>query len=227
VTKDDVVAEVARRLGETSADFQVLLGTIFDRVLDELASHDCIRSLWRTATFSFVANQRTYSTRTISGLASPHYPRDFKRIIVPAWGPVEGYIVRVKEESFVQFRLGSTDTDGANVTGRPRVWCLTPNEQTMAFDPAPGADDVLANGVEALFLVPPNALAGTSPIEEVRQEHIPAIIGGMIKHGLVFQEETLVDRPGAIRDYELMIIHMRGEAQRERGRATRMAFRDY
>lgn len=225
MTKDDVIAETARRLGDSSSSFLTILGTVFDRVLDELAGADCLRALSKVATFTFTLNTRDYSTRTITGLSAPQFPRDIKRILVPRWGPDEGRIHRVSEEQYHEFRLRSTKSDGTNQASRPRVWTLQPNEQQISFDPAPDADSVITNAGEVYYLAHATSLSGATEISEVRQSHIPALIGGMLKHGLVFQDETLVDRPLAVQEWELFKQRMRADAHRERGRAVRMARR--
>ena len=226
MTKLELITRVGERLGDTSADFLTILGRVFEDVLAELAANDCIKSLRKTATFTFTANTMNYDTRVITGLAAGHYPMDIISLRIPSW-QYAAKLERFSEADFDNWRSIYTDSVGVAIPGAPKGWRLYPNDQQLQVIPVPRAQDVITNGVEILYLKPPAALASGDTITEIRDEHIPALIAGMRKHGLVFQTETLQDLPDAIREFENWKIRMRGEAQRERGRAIRTRYRDF
>lgn len=229
MTKQEILSAISQRLGDSTSGFEdPILSNIFDQVIAEMASRDCIRSLRKTATFTFTDSVRGYDTQTLTGLTGTDWPMDFVSLIVPSWGPSYGMLLRKSEEEFLQWRLEHTDTDGNPVTSKPRIWCLTPNEQTLQVDPVPGADDVPpTDGVEAIYIAPPTVLALGDDLTEIRREFIPVIIAGAVKYGARFQDETLNDVPQATRDFETGMLRMRGQAQRDRGRTYRSTYRDY
>lgn len=226
MTKQDVLTEIGQRLGDTSSGFQGVLAPIFDEVIRELSSHDAIATLRRTHTFNWVTNQRDYNTQFVTGLTGNDYPIDVIRFVVPAWGNQEGFIERVSELEFEGYRLANTDSSGNPVLFRPAMWRIYPNQTNVQFDPVP---DVYSTGftVECFFLAPPTTLGLNDPIVEIRLEHIPFIIAGCVKYGLVFQDETIIDRNTAIQDFEMGIIRMKTQNQREKGRGSRTVYRDF
>ena len=228
MTRTQLVGMVAERLGDSSTDFVAdVLDGFFDRVLEEMATNDCLRSLRKVANFSFTAGDDTYSTRTITGLASPDFPVDLIRVMVPAWGSWAGMLTRLEEDAFLKFRLQYVDSTGALVTGQPAVWTLYPNEQQLYIAPAPAAEYVITNGVEVQYIAPPTAIASGADITEVRREHLSTIIYGMIAHGANFQDETLPDLASARPLFEAGMARMRAQNQKEPMRDHRIRYRDY
>lgn len=221
MTKNEILTAAGQRLGDASTTFlQDVLSPIFDQVLAELAANDCLNnSLRRTATYSFVADQRDYSTMTICGLAMD-YPLEITKLLVPTWG-AGGFLRREEEYNFDRWRLTNTDSDGNPVTGQPRIWRLYPNDRTLQVDPVPSAD--YEDAFEVLYLAPPTALGLSDPIAEIHAEHMPVIIAGMIRYGFVFQDETLgFDAQTAPQFFELGMLRMKARLQRESGRPKRM-----
>lgn len=226
MTRDALIALVGARLGDTSSAFDTVLEDYFDRVLEELAANECIRSLRKTNTTQFTASTATYSSRTICGMSSPDYPVDIIRLLVPAWGPTAGRLIRLEEEQFLLKRLAFTDSTGAAVTGQPMYWCLYPNDQQLYVTPTPSSSYVVTNQLEVHYIAPPTVIAGGTDITEIRREHIPVLIAGMVAHGANFQDETLPDLKTARQQFEVGMARMKGLNHREHGRGYRTAYRD-
>lgn len=240
MTKLEVLTQAGQRLGDTTTDFLAILAPIFDEVRRELALHDAIRPLRQTATGTFVVNQQNYPTDTLTGMGTGVFPMDVVRLIVPAWGSGfgtwwpwygndtlsigNGILSRLSPEEFVAFRLLWTDSSGNNVANIPRAWTLYPNEQQLQICPV--ADDDHLDNFEVEFIAPPATLANGDTITDVHLEFIPVLIAGIIKYGAFFKNETNVDVGAATRDWEIGIIRMKTQAQRQRGRAYRSLYRD-
>lgn len=234
MTKQDLLTQIGQRLGDTSAGFNTILSPILDEVIRDLAANDAIGSLRKTHTFNWVANQRDYDTRGITGLngstvgapAGTDYPIDIIRFVVPAWGNQEGFIERVSELEFEGYRLANTDSSGNPILFRPQMWRVYPNQTNVQFDPVP---DAYSTGftVECFFLAPPTTLGVNDNIVEIRLEHMPVIIAGCIKYGLVFQDETIIDRTTAERDFLMGMVRMKTQNNREKGRGSRTRYRDF
>lgn len=227
MTRNALITLVGARLGDTSSAFDTVLEDYFDRVLEELAANECIRSLRKTNTTQFTASTATYSTRTITGMSSPDFPVDIIHLLVPAWGPLTGRLVRLEEEEFLRKRMGFTNSDGTAIEGQPAYWCLYPNDQQLYIAPTPSASYVVTNQLEVHYIAPPTAIAGGTDITEIRREHIPVLIAGMIAHGANFQDETLPDLKTARQQFEIGMARMKGLAHREHGRGYRTAYRDF
>lgn len=227
MTKQQILDEVGRRLGDTSSNFvTTVLSPIFDHMLDEMATNDAIQSLRKTATFAFTAGTTSYSTQTITGLTGQIYPLEVRKLLVPRWG-TEGLLERLEEQEFDKWRLHWTKTDGTVQQERPMFWRLYPNYQTLQVLPSPRSADATANAVEITYVAPSSVLLDTDNIAEIQRQHLHVVIAGMIKHGLVFQDETLTDAKTAYREFELGMQRMKNQQAREFPREFRTKYRDF
>lgn len=226
MTRTQLVTLVANRLGDASSAFTTILDTYFDRVLEEMAAMEAIKSLHKVNTTQFTASTSTYSTRTLTGLSSPDFPVDIKRLVVPAWGPISGILTRLNEDQFLEKRLSHINSDGTYQEGQPQYWCLSPNEQQLYVTPRPSSDYVTSNQLEVYYISPPTAIGSGTDITEVRREHLMTIIYGMIAHGASFQDETLPDQREARALFDRAMLQMKGLVNRDHGRDHRIQYRD-
>lgn len=229
MTKTQALTQIGQRLGDTSTAFLAVLSPIFDEVLRELALHDAIRALRKTATFTLVADQRDYDTATICGIPTDggvaQYPIDLMRLTVFSWGLGLGELDRVTENEFMRYRLASTDDAGVPVSGRPVRWTLYPNETNLQVDPVASADYAVACEVE--YIAPPATLADGDDITELRLEYVPVLLAGCIKYGAVFKNETATDMNAAMNDFAVGIVRMKTQRDRRRGMEYRTDYRDF
>jgi len=223
MTKNEVLAEVGKRLGDDSANFlSDVLSPIYDETVFEMAANGCILTLRQTTTFSLVYNQRDYSLDAASGLGTDIFPIEVQKLIVPQWG-VAGILERKEERDFDAIRISHTDSTGAAVPGQPRIWRIFPNETNLQVDPVPDAASAVS--CEITFIAPPTILADGDPVAEIRRQYIPVVIAGMMTHGLQFQDETvtnLFDGKTAPVFFEAGMARMKERSFAEPGRAKRV-----
>lgn len=226
MTRSELITQVAERLGDTSTSFKDdVLSDFFDRVLEEMATNDCIRSLRKTTTATLTAGDSTYDTRTLTGMSAPDYPVDIIRLLIPALG-TSGMLTRLEEDDFLHHRLSYIDSDGNLISGQPQVWCLYPNEQQLYISPAPSSDYVTSNSLEVHYIAPPTVIASGTEISEIRREHLTTVIYGMIAHGANFQDETLPDLRSARQMFEAAMYRMKVQNNKEPMRDKRVRYRD-
>lgn len=225
MTKTALLTEIGQRLGDTSTTFLTILGSIFDEVLREIAARGGLKQVRQVNSAAiFAADTPSYSTRTITGIASPDWPLDIISLRVPEWQQ-QGMLVRFNDREFELWRHAYTDSSGTNLTDYPRGWRLYPNETQLQVVPVPHSTAATAT-VEVLYIQPPTALSGGDSIQELRQEHIPWLLAGCVKYGAVFQDETRADVAQYTAEFEFGLRNMIAEAQRERGRTVQARYRD-
>lgn len=205
MTKQDVLDQVGREVQDTSAGFLTILSAAFDWVLIELAQRGAVGAANAKATFNFTDGVATYGTRTITGLSSPHYPAEIKRLVVPAWG-VEGRLFRLPDDEFEDRSLYG----GPTTEGRPTFWRLYPNETTLEVWPIPDGDHSGASYPCTIeFKKPLTALANNDNIVEIRYEDLPTLKAGLYLAGVKFRDETYQDRAEALAKFEQGVSLMR------------------
>jgi hypothetical protein len=188
MTRDAIIAEAARRLGDTSTAFVAELSAAFDLVLGDLAAAQAIDDLRDSnSTALTILDQRNYSALTLTGLVAPNYPYEILALKVWAWES-EAAIVRVNDTDYEQMRM----RDGESYRGRPVVWRPFPDMRTIQVHPPVGADDAGA-AIEVLFVRPPTTISGATDLTEVRGEDIDTIIYGLICRNARLADETEVD----------------------------------
>lgn len=201
MTREELILLAATRLGDESTDFLEDLDPLFDDVLRDLAASDALLLLRKTAQFTPVADQRTYDTRTITGLSSPDYPKRILSLVVANWSPWAVIDQADNNEQFERLRYSTDPT----LSSRWRIWRLYPNETTLEVWPpadAAAVDDAGANGAEILYEAPPTSLGDTDEIEEVRQEDLETLKWGIIARAAHFRDETLALADLALQHYE-------------------------
>jgi hypothetical protein len=174
VTKDDIIQQVGRRLTSISSTLNTIVGEVFDFVLADLASRGAISALSKEATFTLgAAGVYQYNTRTITGLAAPHYPYRVQALLVPAWGYPDGVLVQVDKQTFDAAQLGNT------TYGRPRMWRIYPNETQLEMWPPVDAANAAASA-RVFYLAPPTSISGATEITEVRFEDLNTLVNGCL-----------------------------------------------
>lgn len=198
MTRDDIIAEAARRLGDASAEFTQQVSLAFDYVLGDLAANECIGDLRRAYDQAeLVADQRDYSTRDLTGLNAPDWPDRILAIRIWSFGSESLIEGPVPDTAFEARRAA----DGEDATGRPRIWRLWPNSRTLQFHPPPGVEED-GDAIECLFMSPPSTLAGADDIEEIRREDLETVVYGLKARLAPFLDETVSD-PNA--DWQLYL----------------------
>jgi hypothetical protein len=203
MTKNELLAEIGRRFGDTSASFRddVLAGSL-DFVLADLASWGCINLLRKAASFAVTLDTRDYPTRTALGILTPNYPLDVLQLTVYAWGPSYGRVPRLSDREFEAQRL----VDGEDARGKWIGWRFWPNESNIQVHPPADSDAVTGATCEALYLAPPTILAGGDAIEEIRFEHLECLVFGIKARLASFDEATAAD---ATADWQNYIVQRR------------------
>lgn len=226
MTKNDILEQIEERLGDSSAGFTTILGKVFDRVLEELAANECIGQLRKEASYQFTAGTTSYDAGTICGLSAgpPQvYPIRVEKLHVPSWG-FEGRLEKVEDEGKWDALIA---TYGATLSARPKWWRVYPNETQIQAFPVPTSDDTTASALKVLHWAPPAALGVNDNIAEIRNENLHVIIAGCVWYGLVFQDETLVDKDRALVEWRTGMAMMKGQQRRARyGDVQRIRFRD-
>lgn len=197
MTRDEIVAEAARRLGDESADFKTQVAATFDFVLADLAAHEAIAPLQQLATSAtLVQSQRDYTSLALTGQASPAYPYEILSLRVWAFG-TEALLQRVPDANFELLRA----RDGDDYEARPRWWRPYPNMRTIQLHPLP---DATSDGetIEVLYTVPPTAIAGGDELVQVQPEDVETIVYGLKARMAPFLDETVADAQG---DYQLYL----------------------
>jgi len=214
VTKDEIIQQVGRRLTSISPALEPIVGEVFDFVLVDLAQRGVISALYTEATFALGAEGvYQYNTRTITGLAAPHYPYLVQSVLVPAWGYPNGVLVRVDKPTFDAARLSSS------VYGRPRIWRIYPNEtQLETWPPVDRAN--AAASARVLYLAPPTLISGPTEITEVRFEDLNTLVNGCLYWAARYfpadQVEGVQDQAHAQALYESGAARMQARAEQRR-----------
>lgn len=198
MTRDEIVAEAARRLGDQSTQFLAEVSAAFDYVLGDLAAHECIGDLRRVySAAELVADQRDYSTRTLTNLTAPDWPDRIVSLRVWAFGLESEIRGPVTDREFEACRAA----DGEEYTGRPRIWRYFPNRRTVQLHPMP-SDEEDGEAIECVFMAPPTVLAGNAAVEEIRREDLETVVYGLKARLAPFLDPTIAD-PGT--DWQLYV----------------------
>lgn len=188
MTRAQIVAEAGRRLGDTSAAFLAEINAAFDFVLGDLAASEAIGDLQQVHTAAvLVADQRDYSTQTLSGVAAPNFPDRILSLRVWDFG-VDSLLEQVSDAEFEQARA----CDGELTVGRPRRWRPWPNSRQVQLHP-PADGDADGAAIECVFLAPPATIAGGDPIDQVRAEDLETIVFGLKARLAPFLDESVAD----------------------------------
>lgn len=187
MTRDEIVAEAARRLGDTSTGFLAEVDAAFDFVLGDLAAHEAISPLRRLANMT-VTTGRYYQTDTALGLGANVFPYEIFTLRVWAWSP-DSLIPRAgSDEEFEQLRAA----EGEDITGRFRLWRLYPNNRVIQVHPPGGAEEAGAT-CEVLYVAPPSIITGATELTEVQYEDLETIVYGLQARAATMKEETAGD----------------------------------
>jgi hypothetical protein len=229
VTKNDVLNECGRRLGDTSPGFLAILSSTFTFVVLELAQLGCISALRKTASFLFsvgTANQGilTFNTGTIAGLAAPLYPSAIHRLFVPAWGIPANQLQRKADDEFEALWLEYSTT----YSGRPSIWRVYPNEQQLQVWPAADTGSASASCLME-YTGPPADLADSADIVEIQTVDIPTLLAGLYRHGVKFQDETIRDLAAAEQMWAVGIAVLKNRQVKAQftGRKVQVRYRDF
>lgn len=202
MTRTEIVAEVARRLGDESTGFKTLIDSYFQFALYELAQRGCISQLRKVLESAiWTASTMSYNTATILGLSTP--PAAITKILVPAWGFESGYIHHKSDDEFDLYRLQW----GYNLEGRPDIWRLYPNETQIQFYPLPDGDSA-GETVSIEYWDHPTVIASGTQLTEIQIEDVPTLIAMMYDSGLTFNDATRAEVTRGAVDKETLISRM-------------------
>lgn len=185
MTRNQIVTEAARRLGDTATDFVAVLDNLFSFVLGKMAQAGAVTALNAEVTFLLTVNTRDYNTRTAAGMAAPDFPYDVLRLRVRAWGEPDGVLERRAADALDAQR----QLDGDAARGRPKMWALDPDETNIRMHPPASATEAGAV-VDMKFLNKPTIVASATEIDEIRAEDLDVIVAGIMLFGADFLEET-------------------------------------
>lgn len=190
MTRNELLAEVGRRLHNTSTTFRdSIISPAFDFVLKDLAQAGVIDALRSTATFTPEVNTRDYSTATLCGLTAPELPLSVENLIVWEWGYDLGRVPRLSDKVFEQMRL----VDGELARGKWKGWRLYPNAGTLQVHPPADADAVAGASAEIRFMKPPSLIAGDDEITQIHAEDLETLVYGIQARMAAFDESTVGD----------------------------------
>jgi len=192
MTVDDLLTEVAFRLGDTSTAFKTEIAGALQWVLRDLAQHESIGRLRKTKTFSIVQDQRNYDLQTITGLTTPDYPVEFESVVVREWGWPTGLIKQAETDMEMErLRL----EQGETFTGKWMLWNVRPDAdgKPQLFVQPPGGGQEAGDTVEVTFCAPPDVLTGTDVIAQVYEEDLETLVYGVQARLAFYKEETQGD----------------------------------
>lgn len=186
MTRDEIVASVANRLGDASTEFQAVVNEFFDDVLAELASEELIPSLKQLGTFTVDQDTRTYDVKDETGATD--YPIRVLDLRVPDWGYFARVMQAENNEEFDRYRFDYSQ----DYRGKWRLWRTYPNVRTLEVWPPAGSEDA---GVDAeiVYLAPPAQITGETELTELDRVDVPWLKYGMIAYGAPFRDETIGD----------------------------------
>lgn len=189
MTRNQIVAEAARRLGDESTAFVAQVNSAFDFVLADLAAHECIDPVRQVAnTAVLVDSQRDYdAVELIGGTDGDPYPYEILSLRVWSFG-ADSLLERLDDDSFERLRA----RDGEDFTGRPRYWRPYPNRQTIQLHPPCGEDDADAP-IEVLYVAAPESVAGSAEVAQLQPEDVETVVFGLKARLAQFLDETVSD----------------------------------
>lgn len=186
MTRTELVAAAARRLGEESDAFKSLVDNEFPFVIRDLAAHQALGLLTAAATVNLTALTRAYDVKTLLGISNEVW--DIESIVVYDWGPTAGIILRAQTNyEFMQQRLLTGDTEG-----RPTLWRFFPLRSTIEFNPTPD-DEAAAASFEIAYIAEPTVPGPTDESSQVRVEDQETIIWGLLSRMAPFKEDYARD----------------------------------
>ena len=198
MTRNEIVAEAARRLGDESTAFLTQVDKAFDFVLADLAAHECLEPLRDVANVAtLVAEQRDYDTLDLIG-GSDGDPYPYEVLTLRVWGfGSDSLLDRLTDDAFEQMRA----RDGEELVGRPRYWRPYPDMATIQLHP-PADDESEGEPIEVLYVSAPAAVASGDEVTQVQPEDIETIVFGLKARLAQFLDETVADAQG---DWQLYL----------------------
>lgn len=191
MTRDDIVAEAARRLGDASDAFIQDVQLAFNFVLADLAAAECL-DLRRSCTDgAWVSGQRDYQTATLAGLTT-NYPERVLSLRCWAWGLESLLRGPVSDKEYEEARALNVNGDGEEPTGRPLMWRYYPNGGTIQVFPVPG-DEEDGIAIECTYMAPPSSILGSDELTELRPEDVETVVFGLQARMAPMLDETMQD----------------------------------
>jgi hypothetical protein len=231
MTKQDILDECARRVGDENPTFKsTLLSKAFDFVLLELAQDECLSLTRRTKLFPFndpacvVANWvLQINTAALFTLGAGQLPESIDSLLVPTWGVGAGTLVKLSDIDF-QNKWMST----GNNTGRPRAWRIFPDLSQVQVWPAPDTASLTAV-CHMTVRLPPTALNASDTITEILPSDLPTLLAGLYTYGILYRDEALNDRATAQALWQQGKVTMRERKLRVQhyGRPDKILYRDF
>jgi hypothetical protein len=177
MTRNELLSEVLKRLGDTSSQMILTIDALYDLVLADMAARGALSSLRKITTGTFTTNTELYSTTTLLGLV----PYDVLMIFIPSLGLPDGILEKVSVERYMAQRT----LQGAATTGLPVMWTFWPNEDTLAFWPTPS---VTYNTVafSMWHVTAPIPIISSAQITEVRTEDLHTLVAGIYKFAAAY-----------------------------------------
>lgn len=229
MTKQEILNECARRVGDESAAFITAhLSPAFDFVLLELAQQGCLDFTRKQTTFTFgtpsgAAANNVWRLDT-AGVCGSIPVRITGDPLVPAWGVAQGRILRVSDMEFENRWLSNT-----NDAGRPAIWRPYPTVAKLEFYPAPLLPDNASINVLLEWEATPATLNPADVIAEVEAVDMPTLLAGLYKAGIIYRDDALNDAVKAEADWQRGLARMRERRveQQHFGRRTQIMYRDF
>ena len=233
MTKQSILSECARRIGDENAMFtSTVLSNAFDFVLLELSQLDCLSLLRKQTSKAFndsacvAANGLlNVNLQTLLGLPTGSQPEKVTGdILVPAWGMYEGRLKRLDDLDFEARWLSSDPA----YTAKPRYWRLYPTVAQLQLWPTPGATEIAASFLIE-WVAPPTTLADNADITEILLSDLPTVQAGLYRYGILFQDETIRDQQAAEVRWQqgTMLMRQRAERAMRNGRPRQIRYNEF
>ena len=186
MTKNEILAEAGRRLGDTSTEFLTTrLSPAFDMVLRDLAAYEAIAALRCVSVFAVEQDVRVYDMLSVTKQLT--YPMRVVSVTVYGWG-TSGEIQEARDDELKKLRL----LQGEDTRGYWQLWQAEPNTRRLLVQPPAGEDEAGAD-CEIVFDASPNILSDEQGIEDILDEDLETIVYGLQMRLAPFGEDTAGD----------------------------------
>jgi len=183
MTKQKIVEEAARRLGDQSDEFVTEVKDAFDFLLADLALSECVADLRQVkGDAKLNANWQSYDAGDFCGLPSGTYPERIYSLKVHAWQG-EG-LRQVADWEYDAIRV----TTGEGASGRPFAWRVWPNPRNLQVWP-PADEAAAMDNVEVVYDKPVTLVGDGDELSEFRFSDMETLVYGLQSRGVGFKDE--------------------------------------
>jgi len=206
MTRENLVAAAARRMGDESAEFKAYLENEYPFVIRDMAAKEALDLIRATKTgVNLTDGQREYDVTTLLGISNEVY--DIESVVCWEWGASDGVVVRAQSDAeFIRERL----KDGESGEARPEMYRFHPTRATIEFTPIP-TSDAANDDLEITYIAEPTIVGSTESEVYVRVEHQEVVVWGLMVRGAHFKEEWLALLPYWDAKYMQGIASMRAK----------------